>query len=51
MNDKEVVRMIEPNACVEKSGAGWLVCKYPGGLEAAKAARLLAEDIYWGDNK
>jgi hypothetical protein len=21
------------------------------GLEAAKAARLLAEDVYWGDNK
>jgi hypothetical protein len=23
----------------------------PAGLEAAKAARLLAEDLYWGDNR
>lgn len=23
----------------------------PAGLEAAKAARLLAEDVYWGDNQ
>jgi hypothetical protein len=23
----------------------------PDGLDRAKAARLLAEDVYWGDNK
>ena len=31
MNDKEAVRCIEPNACIEKHDDGWLVRKHPEG--------------------
>jgi hypothetical protein len=31
MNDKEVVRMIEPHACIEHTEEGWLVRKHPEG--------------------
>ncbi len=31
MTDKQVVRIIEPKACIEKVGGGWLVRKHPDG--------------------
>jgi len=49
MNDKEAVRTIERNACIEKHPTGWLVLKHPNGralgggstpARAWKAARM-----------
>jgi hypothetical protein len=56
MNSKEAVRMIEPNACVEKHSDGYLVLRRPegralgGGTTPARAwaaarMRLFAENI------
>ena len=51
MNDKEAVRTIEPNACIERTLDGWDVREYPSGRRviahgstpgrAWKAARMM----------